>query len=117
MEMSIRVVCPNGHVLQVKNIFAGKSGLCPICRAKVDVPQPNAKMSEDDIIGVIGPHDPSRGSRSGIMLRGGTDAVPASTVEAPTVPKKCCTNCNREIASGTHICPFCRTYIANLSDL
>ena len=30
--MSIRCVCQNGHVLKVKESFAGTSGLCPSCK-------------------------------------------------------------------------------------
>ena len=37
--MSIRCVCPNGHPLTVSDSLAGKSGLCPLCRAPVRVPQ------------------------------------------------------------------------------
>lgn len=116
--MSIRVVCPNGHVLKVKNSFAGKTGLCPFCKAKVVVPELRVNMSEDDIMGVIGPHDPTQGSRSGIALGSESrDTATGSSSGVHTPPKKVCTKCNREIASGTHICPFCRTYIADLRDL
>ncbi|MBN2021702.1 MAG: hypothetical protein JW809_02825 [Pirellulales bacterium] len=117
--MSIRVTCPNGHQLRVKDACAGKTGLCPVCKAKVHVPDPNGSMSEDDIISVLGPHEPGNGShlsaaagesRSSIGSRSGIR-------EGASPPKKSCNNCNREIAAGTHICPFCRTYIANLSDL
>ncbi len=55
--MSIEVSCPNGHVLRVKDSFAGKSGYCPHCRAKVHVPQPIG-FSEDDVISVLGPPPP-----------------------------------------------------------
>ena len=27
-----------------------------------------------------------------------------------------CDRCNKEISAGAHICPYCRTYIANLRD-
>ncbi len=56
--MSIQVSCPNGHVLRVKDSFAGKSGYCPHCRAKVHVPQP-VGFSEDDVISVLGPPPPA----------------------------------------------------------
>jgi anti-sigma B factor antagonist len=52
--MSIKVVCPNGHTLQVKSEFAGKSGLCPQCKARIIVPKPEA-VSEDDLLAVLGP--------------------------------------------------------------
>ena len=55
--MSIRVTCPNGHHLRVKNSFAGKSGYCPYCRAKVRVPAARA-FQEDDVMSVLGPPPP-----------------------------------------------------------
>jgi anti-sigma B factor antagonist len=54
--MSIKVICPNGHALQVKSEFAGKSGLCPLCKARIVVPKPAAEaVSEDDLLEVLGP--------------------------------------------------------------
>jgi len=110
--MSILVTCPNGHVLRVKNCFAGKTGLCPECKARIVVPEP--AMSEDDIIGVLGPHDPSQSGMGSTIIGGRSDDHAAAS---PSPPKKSCTKCNREIAAGTHICPFCRTYIASLRDM
>ncbi|MBN2218176.1 MAG: hypothetical protein JW719_12450 [Pirellulales bacterium] len=111
--MSIQVTCPNGHVLRVKSCFAGKIGLCPVCKTRVLVPEPDHALSEDDIISVLGPHDPSlSGTGSTIVANRPSD----HTVASPSPPKKICTKCNREISAGTHICPFCRTYIANLHD-
>ena len=53
--MSIRCVCQNGHVLKVKESFAGTSGLCPMCRGRVDVPHPpEPAMSEDTILTILG---------------------------------------------------------------
>lgn len=55
--MSIQVTCPNGHRLRVKNSFAGKTGYCPYCRAKVRVPAARA-FREDDVMSVLGPPPP-----------------------------------------------------------
>jgi anti-anti-sigma factor len=55
--MSIEVTCPNGHVLRVKREFAGRSGLCPNCQARIDVPKA-APVSEDDLLTVLGPPRP-----------------------------------------------------------
>ena len=113
--MSIRCVCQNGHVLSVKESFAGASGLCPTCRARVDVPRLRAPaMSEDTILDIVGKQHPSASampehfdsavatSQSGILGQGGL--------------RKTCERCNKEISAGSHICPYCHTYIANLSD-
>ncbi|MGD9127110.1 MAG: hypothetical protein PVH19_06995 [Planctomycetia bacterium] len=144
--MSIKVKCPNGHLLKVKDSFAGKVGLCPMCQAKirVPVPQPAGQISEDDIIDVLGPHSPPpqrSASTSGIALDPASDSAlgSSSSILGPSdsslqlgddplkngasestvgaMPKKICSKCNREISAGFHICPFCRTYVANLSDL
>jgi anti-sigma B factor antagonist len=54
--MSIKVTCPNGHTLQVKNEFAGKAGLCPQCKARIVVPRPEPEaVTEDDLLAVLGP--------------------------------------------------------------
>ena len=109
--MSIRVVCPNGHVLNVKDSFAGKTGLCPMCKARVEVPEAGQKkLSEDAIMGILGPHiAPDDDARP-------VGARPASESDRAMTPKKSCHQCNREISVGIHICPFCHTYIANLAD-
>ena len=57
--MAISVKCQNGHVLKVRDEFAGKAGLCPHCNSPVYVPMPvntaeNAKISDDEILGVLG---------------------------------------------------------------
>jgi hypothetical protein len=36
--MGIRVSCPNGHKLNVKEQLAGKRGICPVCRATFEIP-------------------------------------------------------------------------------
>ncbi|MEE9603671.1 MAG: hypothetical protein V3V75_10225, partial [Thermoguttaceae bacterium] len=53
--MTIRVVCPNGHALKVKDSFAGKVGLCPKCKAQIHVPRADdGDMSEDAIADILG---------------------------------------------------------------
>ena len=62
--MSIQVVCPNGHVLKVSDEYAGKTGLCPVCKSRVRVPQPSEdQLSEDAILGILGTYDPSKAGR------------------------------------------------------
>ena len=36
--MGIRIVCPNGHKLNIKSFLAGKRGVCPHCGAKFEIP-------------------------------------------------------------------------------
>ncbi len=44
--MGIRLSCPNGHKLHVKDHLAGKRGICPHCGAKVDIPLMQAADAE-----------------------------------------------------------------------
>ncbi len=113
--MSIRVVCPNGHVLKVKDNLAGKTGLCPQCKARVEVPDvPKGGLSEDAIMNILGPHVPERSTESDSGRA--PESGDSSGLERSLTPKKSCHKCNREISAGIHICPFCHTYIAELSD-
>ena len=57
--MGIIATCANGHVLRVKDEFAGRSGLCPHCRGRVFVPMPvlardKARITDDEILGLLG---------------------------------------------------------------
>jgi len=114
--MSIRVRCPNGHTLVVKDSFAGKVGLCPQCKARVRVPMPaEDELSEDLIMGILGPH--KAGPPKPFSA---PEELPASEspsgADGNSPPKKSCHKCNREISAAVHICPFCHTYIAELTD-
>ncbi len=57
--MAIRLRCSNGHLLRVKEKFAGKSGLCPYCHVRVNVPHiklPQAhSLSDEEILDIMGP--------------------------------------------------------------
>jgi hypothetical protein len=113
--MSIRCVCTNGHVLNVPDSQAGATGLCPTCKAKVQVPLPLVEpVSEDEILGFLG-QSPTGPKPSGSRLEAVETAVRAELQERGT-PKKSCYKCNQEIAVGTHVCPWCHTYIAKLDD-
>jgi hypothetical protein len=110
--MSIQVVCPNGHVLKVNESMAGRSGLCPKCRARVNVPRGKDDFSEDAILGLLNTDAP-------VVARPATAAAPDPQPAPPpasNAPKKLCSKCNREIFVGMHICPHCHTYIAGLRD-
>ena len=128
--MSIQVVCPNGHVLKVSDEYAGKTGLCPVCKSKVIVPKPSEEqLSEDAIMNILGAYDPSK---AGSKLTDVSDLAAADAPRAlknqvspgeagtlpggPSPPKKSCPHCNQEIVAGIHICPHCHTYIAGLDD-
>ncbi len=113
--MSISVTCPNGHELSVKDSFAGKAGLCPKCKARVQVPElPPGDLSEDSIMDILGPSDVNPVPQYSAAADSGYSGPAEHDPNAP--PKKSCHKCNREISAAIHICPFCHTYIAELTD-
>jgi hypothetical protein len=56
--MAIELECPNGHQLKVKDRYAGQTGLCPRCKARVRVPSPG-DVTDDDILDILGPPPPA----------------------------------------------------------
>ena len=119
--MSIRVVCPNGHTLKVKNSLAGKTGLCPVCKARIQVPRLRPDdLSEDAIMDILGPRPGVKPADSSIFHEelevGGSASSSSVTGNRGAPPKKSCHKCHQEIEAGTHICPHCHTYIAGLTD-
>ncbi len=115
--MSIQVVCPNGHTLTVKDALAGKSGLCPKCKARVMVPElSDGGLSEDLIMNILGPSQPAPGAPATLPPDPDPFGSEALEGEKSSPPKKACHKCNRLISTETHICPYCHTYIAELSD-
>ena len=114
--MSIQVSCPRGHALKVSDAMAGKVGLCPICKARVRVPQVRYEdLSEDAIMGFLGERG-SPGAKPAKPEGNSKGAETQTPHERTGPPKKICQKCNEEISAGTHICPFCHTYIASLRD-
>jgi len=115
--MAIHVVCPNGHTLKVKDSLAGKTGVCPVCKTRVRIPGSSPKdkeLSEEAILGIIGPYEPDPVRiQTPIEDPVGTRKPPGGS----TPGTKVCEKCNLEVPAETHICPYCRTYMAGLSDL
>jgi len=115
--MSIPVVCPNGHSLRAQETLAGKSGLCPVCKAPVKVPLGDlGEVSEESILDFLSSQSPSQ-SRSR-QRAAATPAAPPDETHSPpghAPPKKRCGRCNREIPAQTHICPYCQAYVGGQS--
>jgi hypothetical protein len=112
--MSIRCVCTNGHVLRVKEALAGSSGLCPLCRTRVEVPKLHSSMSEDAILDILSKEPrPTRTDTAHLKPFGDSQLSGVFNLPGST---KICGRCNREIDSGVHVCPHCHTYVANLRD-
>ncbi len=115
--MSISVVCPNGHALRVADRFGGKTGLCPVCKARVKVPRPAGdRFSEDAILGILGPGEAVAMEDSSPVLPE-PPAAPKPQSDGSVSSKKSCERCNREIPANIHVCPFCHNYIAGLAEV
>ncbi len=129
--MSIRLTCPNGHALKVDESMAGRVGLCPACKARVQIPkiQPSA-VSEEDILSLLADPpeqniQPAAGTAGSAVSANqaaksaaGAATGPAKFTPPPVpMPTKRCIKCHAEIAVVMHICPHCHTYVAKVSDV
>jgi hypothetical protein len=102
--MTITVTCPKGHLLRLKDKYAGQSGLCPYCYARVQVPK-SEQISEDEVLAVMGPsspevfvqQEPSPKEASGISLLG----------SAALREKAACLKCGKILSAAFAICPLC----------
>lgn len=111
--MAIKLTCPNGHKLRVKDSLAGKTGLCPTCKARVSVPErEHEAIDESDILQVIGPYDPGKSQ----VVRPDSPLEEGADEKTSKVEMRRCMSCEREIEAETHICPYCHHYIGGVGD-
>ena len=111
--MSIQVQCPNGHSLKVKDEFSGRTGLCPHCHARVQVPVAK-RISDEDIVDLLGPpvpselpvHQDERGAKEGSSV----SLASSSIMNRRT---KICSNCRAEILDRYDVCPHCHMYFTD----
>lgn len=119
--MAIQVTCPNGHTLKVSDEMAGKTGLCPICKAKVKVPeQERGPLSEEAILEILTSGEEtwqSRATDTSDLDPMAQTAAAKKAPEAPATPRKTCPRCHAIIPGGMKICPNCKTYVATLEEL
>ena len=82
----------------------------------MQVPQGQEQgVSEDAILDMLGPRGPGS-PKPGPLEREASEVALRPEAREWAAPKKSCDRCNKEIPSGTHICPHCHTYIASLHD-
>jgi hypothetical protein len=124
--MGITTKCANGHILRVKDEFAGKSGLCPHCRGRVFVPMPvhsleKSRISDDEILGLLG--KPAISTRTAVETAPPSDSVldtPSATSRSTgdtigllgssaSRKVKICTKCEHITSVAFTHCPRCGT--------
>lgn len=108
--MAITVTCSTGHVLHLKDKYAGQSGFCPHCAARVEVPHVE-RLSEEDVLAIVGPtcsanpadeaarQEPSPREQSGISLLG------SSVLRE----RAACLKCDKLLPAAFAVCPHCNT--------
>ncbi len=119
--MSIEVRCPHGHVFKVKDKYAGKRGLCPMCQQRVVVTVPQ-KLSDDEIAELIGaPPREEVVEEEASAIEGSSESVldttPAETSGVSLIGASAirhsqkCPNCSEQIPYWYAKCPRCQTYL------
>ncbi len=119
--MSISFRCPNGHLLKVKDKYAGQTGLCPHCQARVLVPQPPPPLTDDAIADLIGPppdeddrpvhQEMPSGDPAGMS---GSSLIQSSMAARET---KVCPKCHYEVRVCYQLCPNCKTYFSDVMEV
>jgi hypothetical protein len=118
--MSIAVDCPNGHTLKVKDKYAGKTGRCPYCRARVEVPDPSQVSDEDVLDYLSGPHArPQEQSLDESVFDDPSPADPEATgvslAGSTTIRnKKFCPHCGKFVSLSFRYCPSCSTNLSGV---
>ena len=93
--MGIRFLCPQGHKLNVKSFLAGKTGFCPHCKARVEIPLTSTRSSskqaaaEEEVIPLAQPvaEPPAEVAVArGVALPELTDLPARPIAENPTSP-------------------------------
>jgi hypothetical protein len=109
--MSIKVKCPNGHVLNVKNRFAGKSGRCPFCQATVSVPKPSLVIDDDALakldMAKAAQTDPGNSDQSVVDEPPAVDSGVDLGSSSALMRKKMCPGCDSLVSSTLVHCPRC----------
>ncbi|HEY1602294.1 MAG TPA: hypothetical protein VGG64_22020 [Pirellulales bacterium] len=118
--MSVTFHCPNGHLLKVKDKYAGQTGLCPKCQARVLVPKLPEPLSDDAIADLLGPpvvddrpvhQEPTSSDMAGSS---GSSLISANMAARDT---KVCPKCKREVRVCYTLCPHCQTYFSDVREI
>ena len=111
--MSIRVVCPKGHSLKIKDKYAGRTGFCPLCKSPIKIPVPDEEIPGGLVRGI---YDPSKSGLSGLALEV-PEFIDDPADEDSEDTMQICGKCQKEVPASAQVCPHCKAYIATLNDL
>ena len=123
--MGINVECPNGHALNVKDKYAGKRGFCPVCNARIQVPERRPTVSEDDVLAILGasaqpaaaPAGPSEYVFEDPPHSARTDGSGLSLLGSSMIRrKKICVHCGHLASFTFTLCPKCGAALGAPSD-
>ena len=96
--MAIRVSCENGHPLKVKEKYAGQTGICPHCKARVEVPS-RTPISDTSIMAILGE----------AALTEPHASTPPADSQSPRT--KSCPRCQTLVSKSYRACPKCALYL------
>jgi anti-anti-sigma factor len=113
--MHIEVRCPNGHVLHVKEKYAGKIGICPRCSAPVRVPLA-AQITPDEPGSIRSIHQPPAENPAAREPEGGRHPTTSDSAVMFGQAKQCAW-CGKIIADAIAKCNWCGTPISNYRHL
>lgn len=120
--MAITVTCSNGHLLRIKDKYAGKSGLCSYCHVRIEVPA-NERAFEDEVLTIVGPPRkapppdiPEDSIHDGASVLAGDEAKEESGVSLVGSSllhrRKVCPQCRHIASFAFTVCPRCGTPLA-----
>ena len=119
--MSIQFKCPNGHLLKVKDKYAGQTGLCPKCQARVLVPQAPPPLTDDAIADFIGPPplDEDRPVHQELPSADLAGSSGSSLIQSAMAARetKICPKCKQEVRVCYTLCPNCHTYFSDQTEI
>ena len=99
--MQIKFFCPNGHKLKAEPKLGGKSGICPKCDVKVEIPEPIEKrISDSSIVAALGDYIPETRREQ-------------TKTEAPQQSRRVCPKCQNLVLGAYRVCPTCKIYLPN----
>jgi uncharacterized paraquat-inducible protein A len=105
----ISVTCANGHCLRLNDKYAGKSGRCPYCHVRVEVPA-NDGAFEDEVLKIVG--SPSIHDGVEASQKSWTDVTDSSLLRR----RNKCSQCSQILSFAFTTCPRCGNPLTALSN-